>query len=156
MGPVGAGFLVQQLGDGLVGLRLGSALLAQAEGEFFGHGGEQDLVVGILEQDAEAGQDGFAVGGVEAVDLYGSGGGRDQAGDQAQQGGFARAIAADDADARLGQSEVEVRQDRFAAEGDGGVLKGDALGGGHGWVPLLVWGDSAASGRGEGGGVVRA
>ena len=82
-------------------LRLGLAHLPQAKAKLFGDGGEQDLVIGVLEQDAQPGQHRLAVigGGTVHADL--PGGGRDQPGHQAQQGGFARSVAANDADARL-------------------------------------------------------
>ena len=122
-------------------------------------GGEEELggVAGDVDE-AVLVEDGVGVGGEGAAEgdffvelaglgevdgaeeggfFEGSGGGFELAGEEAEDGGFAGAVGADEADAdAVGDEEVEVLDDGAAAEDDGDVFELDealglALGGGE-------------------------
>ena len=110
--PVGQATLCQELAGLLQGLALLQA--GQAQGQFFFHGGEDDLVVGILEHHADALaalQTPLALMDVQAVDMDAALVGGFQAAQQAQQAGFASTVVADEADAVLGQFQLQAGKD---------------------------------------------
>ena len=73
--------------------------MGEAEGQLLLDRGEEDLVVGVLEEDADLGEGGFAVaGGVGGADPDGARDGGDEAGEEAEEGGLARAVLAEDAE----------------------------------------------------------
>ena len=87
-------------------LRLGTrpALLAQAKGNLFFHGGKDDLVVRVLEQKAKAADHRLAVPRrIDAVQPHLPGGGPHEARHQPQKAGLARPVATDNTDAAFCQ-----------------------------------------------------
>ena len=116
LGPVLQAALLQE-GQGLrLGLLLAQSLWAQAQGQLFQHGGEDDLVVRVLEHHADpAGA--LAACGMQVLALaqHPAGVGHFQAAQQAQQTGLAGAVVTDQADARLGQRQAQSVEHRGAA-----------------------------------------
>ena len=94
-------------GVGAIGL--GDAVHAQAELELAERAVRDELVLGVLEHEADAARERSRIGagGVEAEHVDGSGGRRDDAGDRLQQRGLARAVGADDRD-EVARGDVEV------------------------------------------------
>ena len=132
LGPMGAALGRQQGARGGPCFGLGPALLAQTEGQFLDHRGKEDLVIGVLEQDAEAPERCLAVTeGVDAAKRQLARRGRDQPGEQAQERGLARSVAPEDADARFGQGQGKAGQDRATAESDGDIGQMEAGYGGR-------------------------
>ena len=88
---------------------LGDAVHAQAQLELAEGAVRDELVLGVLEHEADAARERSSIGagGVEAEHVDGSGGRRDDAGDRLQERGLARAVGADDRDEFAG-GDVEV------------------------------------------------
>ena len=128
--PVGETALRQELTGLLQGLALLQA--GQAQGQLFFHGGEDDLVVGVLEHHADtlaALHAPLALMDVQAVDMDAALIGGFQAAQQAQQAGLAGAVVADEADAVLGQFQLKTGKDGRDAAREVYVLE---VQGGHG------------------------
>ena len=128
--PVGQATLRQKLAGLLQGLALLQA--GQAQGQLFFHGGEDDLVVGILEHHADALaalHTPLALMDVQAVDMDAALIGGFQAAQQAQQAGLAGAVVADETDAVLGQFQLQAGKDGHDAAREVYVLE---VQGGHG------------------------
>ena len=128
--PVGQTTLRQELTGLLQGLALFQS--GQAQGQLFFHGGEDDLVVGILEHHADALaalQTPIALMDVHTIDMDAALIGGFQAAQQAQQAGLAGAVVADEADAVLGQFQLQAGKDGCDAAREVYVLE---VQGGHG------------------------
>lgn len=98
------------------GFGMWGAHLRQAKGQLFFHGWKQDLVIGVLKQDADLGQSRLAVG--ERVDIshpQATCCRRNKARNQPQQRGLARSIAANQPDTATCQRQGQVTQQGFPA-----------------------------------------
>ena len=121
VGPVGQAALCQQLTRRGEGLRLLEATGAQRQGDFLFDDRVDDLIVRVLEHQAD--ELGAFLGrgmNVHAADAHVAGLRRIEPAQQPQQTGLARAVVADQADALLGQMEIKtVKHLRLAAlQGD--------------------------------------
>ena len=128
--PVGQATLCQKLACLLQGLALLQA--GQAQGQLFFHGGEDDLVVRVLEHHADALaalQTPLALMDVHTIDMDAALIGGFQAAQQAQQAGLAGAVVADETDAVLGQFQLQAGKDGRDAACEVYVLE---VQGGHG------------------------
>ena len=128
--PVGETALRQELTGLLQGLALFQS--GQAQGQLFFHGGEDDLVVRVLEHHADALaalQTPIALMDVHTIDMDAALIGGFQAAQQAQQAGLAGAVVADEADAVLGQFQLQAGKDGCDAAREVYVLE---VQGGHG------------------------
>ena len=93
------------------------AHLLQAERQLFDHRGKQDLVVGVLKQDADLAEHRLALARrVKPRHPNCARAGRNQPRHQPQKGGFSRPVAPQKANPRFGQMQRQVRQDALAAQ----------------------------------------
>ena len=117
---------LEHLGDSSSSFLLAHPGAPQGEVHVLRHGGHDDLGVRVGEAEAHPAPDLRALAaGVQAVDRHGARRGDDQPVDHARQRGLAAAVDADDADAALGEGEVDVREDGPVAVGVADSVEAD-------------------------------
>ena len=98
----GEGEALQHPVHAVVDLIIGDVLDAEAVGELLGDGGADELVLGVLEDEADRAAEGAHIrpSEVDAVDGDAAARRAHDAGDRLQQGGLARAVLADEGEER--------------------------------------------------------